>query len=155
MLLSDYLTVDRVLPHMRSRTKQAALGELAAVVSPAQPGATNRVVKVLADREKLASTGIGDEVAIPHGKLKTITTLVLILGRSAAGVEFGSIDGKPARLLFALVAPENSTVIHLKALARISRICKEPRFRDRLLQAADSQEMLDIVRAEDSRFAGA
>ncbi len=152
LLLSDYLTANRVLADMRSTTKEAALGELAALLTRDAEELLPDVHRVIAERERLASTGIGDEIAIPHGKLEVVGDLVLGLARSEAGLDFQSEDGKPTRLFFVLVAPESSTGIHLKALARISRLCKEPSFRRGLLAAADAREMYDVLCEEDSKF---
>jgi len=155
MQISDYITVNRVKADMQSTSKQDALVELAQLVTNGrEPAVKDQLVRVLGERERLASTGIGEEIAIPHGKLNAVGTLVVGLGRSAQGVDFESVDGKPTRLFFVLVAPENSTGIHLKALARISRLCKEPAFCSRLLAAPTSDEMYHILCQEDSKFSG-
>jgi PTS system nitrogen regulatory IIA component len=152
MQISDFITVDRVLAQMRSTAKEEALAELGELASNGRGVAVRQaIVKVLKERERLASTGIGEEIAIPHGKLDGVEQLVVALGRSIPGVEFESVDGKPTRLFFVLLAPENSTGIHLKALARISRLCKEPGFRTSLLEARSAQEMYEIVCREDAR----
>src|SRR5207344_3024542 len=93
--------------------------------------------KVLEEREQLASTAIGDGIAIPHGKLDAVGQLVGVLGRAPAGLEFESIDGKPTHIVFMLVAPSSSTGVHLKALARLSRLFRDAAFRDGLLAAPD------------------
>ena len=93
--------------------------------------------KVLEEREQLASTAIGDGIAIPHGKLDSVGRLVGALGRAVDGIEFESIDGKPTNLVFMLVAPASSTGVHLKALARLSRLFRDGDFRKRLLDAPD------------------
>jgi nitrogen PTS system EIIA component len=153
MQLTEYITIDRVVPALRATDKRAVLDELAALVGRGIPGVPPEVIaRVLADRERLASTGVGGGVAIPHGKLDGAGSLVLGLARSLEGVDFESIDGKPARLFFVLLAPSHSTGIHLKALARISRLCKEPLFAHRLLEAREPAEMLEVLEAEDGKF---
>jgi len=152
MQLADIITVDRVLAEMRATTKQAALDELAALAAGGDAELKGEVRRVLAERERLASTAIGDEVAIPHGKLDRVGRLLMALGRSQQGIEFESVDGKPTRLFFVLLAPENSTGLHLKALARISRLCKEPTFRTRLLGAEDARQILEVLCSEDAKF---
>jgi nitrogen PTS system EIIA component len=152
MHLADFITLQRVLPEMRSTLKREALGELGALMAGPDAAQAAPIAEVLADRERLASTAIGDEIAIPHGKLDTLGALALGLARSRAGLDFESVDGSPTRLFFVLLAPENSTGLHLKALARISRLCKEPLFRTRLLEAADAAQMLDILCTEDAKF---
>ena len=110
------------------------------------------LTKILADRERLASTAIGDGVAIPHGKLPSLQRLVGCVARSPRGVDFDSMDGRPTHVFFVLLAPENSTGIHLKALARISRLFKDPEFRTRLMQAQGAPEMFRVIADEDAKY---
>ena len=153
MHLADLITQDLILPDMQSMGKRDAIFELAALVAGQECSALQETIaRILMERERLASTAIGNEIAIPHGKLNSMQKLVLALGRSKQGLDFESVDGKPTRLFFVLLAPENSTGIHLKALARISRLCKEPSFCSRLLEAADSREMYDVLCTEDAKF---
>ena len=100
----------------------------------------------------MESTGIADGVAIPHGKLGTIADLVAAFGRSSPGVDFQAIDGQPSHIFFVLVAPENSVGLHLKALARISRLCKSPAFRGRLLAAKDAHDLFASIIEEDGKY---
>jgi PTS system nitrogen regulatory IIA component len=109
------------------------------------------LLRVLIERERLASTAIGEGVAIPHGKLP-VPKLVGCVGISRRGVDFESMDGRPTHIFFVLVAPENSTGIHLKALARISRLFKDPDFRSRLLQARDAADMFRVLADEDAKY---
>ena len=106
----------------------------------------------LIEREQLASTAIGEGVAIPHGKLGAVGEIVACLGRAPNGVEFDSMDGQPTYLFFVLVAPESSTGAHLKALARISRVFKDPEFRRRLMAAGDAETMYSVVADEDAKY---
>jgi nitrogen PTS system EIIA component len=108
-------------------------------------------VEVLREREKLGSTGIGEGVAIPHGKHAGLTQLLAAFGVSREGVDFEAIDGKPTHLFFALVAPENSAGVHLKALARISRLFKNPRFRAAILEAGSAADIHALIVQEDAR----
>jgi PTS system nitrogen regulatory IIA component len=129
------------------------LAELCNPLAATQPGLKGeRLVEVLEQREKLGSTGIGEGVAIPHGKMADLSRLVASFGVSRAGVNFDAIDGKPTHLFFALLAPENSAGIHLKALARISRLFKNPQFRDSILAAKNTAEIYALITAEDSRI---
>jgi nitrogen PTS system EIIA component len=152
MRIIDFIRVDRIAADMRAVDKEGALGELADLLRG--EGGVDRaaVLDAWIERERLASTGIGDGVAIPHGKLRTANGLVAALGRSRKGVEFGSMDGKPAHLFFALVAPENSAGLHLKALARISRLLKDSDFRARLLDAEGAEDLFQIVGEEDAKY---
>jgi PTS system nitrogen regulatory IIA component len=110
------------------------------------------LVRVLLERESLGSTGIGDGVAIPHGKLSFISDMVVAFGRSSRGVDFQSLDAKPAYLFFLLVTPDDKPGDHLKALARISRILKNPVLRENLKRASDRQELKRLLYEEDSKY---
>jgi fructose-specific phosphotransferase system IIA component len=110
-----------------------------------------KLVQILMKRESLGSTGIGQGVAIPHGKSDCVTKLVAAFGVARAGVNFDSLDGEPVHLFFLLVAPEDSAGPHLKALARISRLLKDKHFRDSLRAAKDEKLLVKIIREEDER----
>jgi len=110
------------------------------------------MVDVLMEREKLGSTGIGDGIAIPHGKLKGLDNLLLSFGRSREGVDFESIDGKPVHLFFLLMAPESSTGQHLKALAKISRMLKDERFRSELMSARSAEDLFKTIAEKDETY---
>ncbi len=110
------------------------------------------LARVLIDRETLASTAIGQGVAIPHGKLAELDGIIACLGRTKVGIDFDSIDGKPTFLFFVMVAPENSTGAHLKALAQISRMFRNEEFKERLLEATDSDAMYELIDQEDNKY---
>ncbi len=110
-----------------------------------------KLVQTLLKRESLGSTGIGQGVAIPHGKADCVKQLVAAFGISRTGVNFDSLDGEPVHLFFLLVAPEDSAGPHLKALARISRLLKDKHFRDSLRAAKDEKTLVKIIREEDER----
>jgi len=111
-----------------------------------------RLIQALEDRERLNSTALGDGVAIPHGKLPGLKRVLAAFGRSRLGVDFQSLDGKPTHLFFLLVAPEDSAGAHLKALARISRLLKDERFRARLMEAGGAHDLFETIREEDDRY---
>lgn len=153
MKITDILDESSIIKDLRSTTKKGVLEELSNVlVERGKLPDRDKVVEVLLEREKLGSTGIGDGIAIPHGKMKGIKELVISFGRSITGVDFESIDNKPTHLFFLLVAPENSAGIHLKALARISRLLKDSSFRNRLMEARDQQDLFRIIAEEDEKF---
>lgn len=153
MKITDFLDEASIIPDLRSISKKGILEELSnALVQRGKLPDRDKVVEVLLEREKLGSTGIGDGIAIPHGKMKEIKGLVTSFGRSIQGVNFESIDNKPAHLFFLLIAPENSAGIHLKALARISRLLKDPSFRNRLMEAKDRHDLFGIITEEDEKF---
>ncbi|MBW2599777.1 MAG: PTS sugar transporter subunit IIA, partial [Deltaproteobacteria bacterium] len=107
------------------------------------------MIEVLLEREKLGSTGIGDGIAIPHGKLAGLEKLVVSFGRSVTGVDFDSMDGRPVHIFFLLLAPENSAGLHLKALARISRMLKDISFRESLIKAETSEDIYNLIVEKD------
>lgn len=153
MKIVDLIKRDMVVPALKGTDKKAILEELAAYMASHHPRIDRATLaKVLIEREALASTAIGEGVAIPHGKLSAVGEIVACLGRATAGVEFDSMDGHPTYLFFVLVAPESSTGAHLKALARISRVFKDPEFRRRLLAAPDTEAMYSVVADEDAKY---
>jgi len=153
MKIAELLAPAAVVAQMKATGKNAALEELAEAITRAHAGLDrDAILRVLHERERLGSTGIGDGVAIPHGKLKNVDQLLLSFGRSRGGVEFDSMDGKPAHLFFLLLASEDSVGIHLKTLARISKLLKNPAIRDALLAADDSADLYRIITEEDSKL---
>lgn len=153
MKIEDILDAELVLPALAAHTKSGVLEELSsAVASRHRELDRERLVQALDERERLNSTALGDGVAIPHGKLPGIKRVFAAFGRSRPGVDFQSLDGKPTHLFFLLVAPEDSAGAHLKALARISRLLKDERFRTRLLEAPDAQALWATIREEDARY---
>ncbi|MBS2024921.1 MAG: PTS sugar transporter subunit IIA, partial [Deltaproteobacteria bacterium] len=136
MKIAEFLREDSILPELASADKAGALVELCGALARSQPGlVAGKLAEVLFEREKLGSTGVGEGVAIPHGKLPMLPGLLACFGRSVKGIEFGAIDNKPAHLFFVLFAPENSAGIHLKALARISRLLRGAPLRKAILEA--------------------
>ncbi len=153
MKITDLLTLTCIIPDLAATDKRAALEELAAPLVPGNEGLElDTVVEVLLERESLGSTGIGDNVAIPHGKLAALSGLKLAFGRSLKGVDFQSMDGKPSHLFFLLLAPINSAGLHLKALAKISRMLMNPSFRESLMQASQQQEILKLLVEQDEEL---
>lgn len=153
MKIVDFIREDCILPDLRSTAKLDLLDELADQLARQNAGVSkDSLMKVLVDRERLASTAIGEGVAIPHGKLDAVGKLIACVGRAREGVDFDSMDGRPTHLFFVLVAPENSTGVHLKALARISRLFKDPEFRSRLLAAGDAHDMFEVIADEDAKY---
>ena len=151
MKIQDIVSPEAIVDNLRADTKEGVLRELSEVIAKSIPKlSTNSLAAILMERENLGSTGIGDGVAIPHGKVAGIENLVAAFGRSRNGVQFHSLDGKPAHLFFLIMAPENSAGMHLKALARISRLLKNERFRRLLLEAADVDELRKLLNEEDA-----
>jgi PTS system nitrogen regulatory IIA component len=153
MKIIELLAPECILPEMQATSKRAALEELAAPLVSGPDGLEiSRVLEVLLDRERLGSTGIGDNIAIPHGKLAKLSRLRLSFGRSLKGVDFDSMDGKPSHLFFMLLAPANSAGLHLKALAKISRMLMSQTFRENLMKARGAQEIYRLIAERDAEF---
>ncbi len=155
MKIVDLIKRDMVVPALVATEKRDILEELAHYMSGRHPRIDRATLaRVLIEREQLASTAIGEGVAIPHGKLASVGVgaIAACLGRAPTGVDFDSMDGQPTYLFFVLVAPESSTGAHLKALARISRVFKDPEFRKRLLEAADADTMYSVIAEEDAKY---
>jgi len=153
MKITDILEPEGVIPDLKGPNKAAVLRELASHLAALHPRVkVEDLIAVLAERERLGSTAIGDGIAIPHGKLKGPDNIIGLFARHINGVDFDSLDGKPTFLFFLLVAPEDSTSLHLKALARVSRLLKDGAFRDRLTTAKDAAELYQLIKDEDSRY---
>jgi PTS system nitrogen regulatory IIA component len=152
MKIVEFLRADAVIANLSGQTGQAVLAELCRPLAAAQKVDAQRLVETLLDREKLGSTGIGEGVAIPHGKVPGLPGLIASFGRSTQGIDFRAIDGRPTHLFFTLFAPENSAGAHLKALARISRIFKNPAFREAILKAGTAEEVYRLIETEDAKY---
>jgi len=152
MKIQDVLIQDAIIPDLKAIDKKGVIEELAMPLARFSGIPFKEFVRVLMEREQLGSTGIGGGIGIPHGKLKELDSLLLGFGRSAKGVDFESMDGRPTDLFFLLVTPENSTGLHLKLLARISRILKNDPFRERLRYAKNSIEIFTAIKNEDEAF---
>jgi len=152
MKICDVLDRRSILPDLKARNKKGILEELVVPVAEIAGVSQKDLAKVLMERERLGSTGIGGGIGIPHGKMKDLESLVLGFGLSRKGVDFESLDGQPTHIFFLLITPENNTGLHLKLLARISRILKNDPFKSRLLGAADGDEILGIIKEEDEEF---
>ena len=152
MKILDGLHPDAILVDLKAVDKKGVLEELVTPVARLAGVDHKDLVRVLMERERLGSTGIGGGIGIPHGKLKSIDKLVLGFGLSRRGVSFDSIDGKPTHIFFLLVTPESSTGLHLKLLARISRVLKNEPFKAKLMAADGVNEIYAIITEEDEEF---
>jgi PTS system nitrogen regulatory IIA component len=153
MEIIDLLAPKCILPNLEATNKKGVLEELARALTPEPDGIPlQTVIDVLMDRERLGSTGIGDSIAIPHGKLPQLSQLMLCFGRSLKGVDFDSMDSKPSHLFFMLLAPLDSAGLHLKALAKISRMLMSQSFRDNLMQADGAEEIYRLIAERDAEF---
>jgi PTS system nitrogen regulatory IIA component len=145
MGLIKQIKASLVLPELAATSKKEVLHELAeAVQSQYSNLDTQTVFNILQEREALGSTGIGDGIAIPHGKVKNLREITICFGRSRKGLPFDALDGKPTHLFFLLLAPEDAAAPYLSCLAELSRFLKNPEVRERLLHAETRQELLNV-----------
>ena len=154
MNIMGFLDERAVSTEVKAGSKEDVIRELVELLVRAgavKERDVGKLLQILLKRESLGSTGIGQGVAIPHGKSDCVTKLVGAFGVSHTGVEFDSLDGEPVHLFFLLVAPEDSAGPHLKALARISRLLKDKHFRDGLRAANEDKQLIKIIREEDER----
>jgi PTS system nitrogen regulatory IIA component len=153
MKILDYLKEEWIVADLQGTDKSSVLRELASVlVKPCHVGSLEDLLQVLLEREKLESTGIGDGIAIPHGRLKKLKEFYISFGRSAKGIDFDSIDGKPSHLFFLVMAPENSAVNNLNLLGRIVTLLKDPSFRKQLMEGHSQEELFRSISEEDEKY---
>lgn len=148
--LVDFLPVQAICVDLKAQSKSEVFKEMAQVLSVAHQIQDSAILlNALLEREKLGSTGIGQGVAIPHGKTEQLQRVVAALGISKKGVQFDAIDGEPVHLVFTLVAPQNASALHLKILAKISRLLKDKLFRQELQKAQSAQEVVTQIQEEE------
>lgn len=153
MKILDILDKESIVTELKGVSKKQVLEELIEALLEKRPHLDrDNLMRVLLERERLGSTGIGDGIAIPHGKLKDLDQLALSFGKSTRGVDFESMDGKPVHLFFLLVAPESCAGIHLRALAKIARLLKNGMVRKRLGGVSTREEVYSVIQQEDEDF---
>ncbi|MBI3600777.1 MAG: PTS sugar transporter subunit IIA [Nitrospinae bacterium] len=153
MKITDILDESSVIADLKAKTKKDIIAELIVpLIKNGKIKDKDKLLDSLMEREKLGSTGIGENVAIPHAKSREIETIVATFGLSNGGVNFDSLDQKPVYFIFLLVSPEGSAGVHLKTLARISRLLKNPVFRRDLLNLKNEKEIYEAILREDSKL---
>jgi PTS system nitrogen regulatory IIA component len=151
--LTDILKESSVISDIKGTTKEKILTELAGQLKAAGlVKDVDSVVRIIMEREALGSTGIGDGVAIPHGKMKGPGGVLVAFGRSRQGVDFDAVDGQPVHIFFLVLAPEDSASLHLKVLSRISKILRDPSFRKKLLKLPDAHSLYESIVEEDEKL---
>jgi PTS system nitrogen regulatory IIA component len=151
--ISGFLKRENLIVCFKSDEKEAALGELCALLAQnGDVGDAGAALDAVMKRENLGSTGIGDEVAIPHARIAQAKSLTGAFGMSRNGIEYFAMDDKPVRLVFMLVAAEDSAGTSLKALARISRLLRSSGFRERIENAKSAEEMYSMIAGEDEKL---
>jgi len=153
MKIMDFLCKDAIEVNLEATKKKEALMELINKLVAAnriKENSKEKILQALLEREKLGSTGIGQGIAIPHAKTDKITEIVCAIGTSLKGVEFDALDGENVHIIFLLVAPQDSAGMHLKVLAKISRLLKDKFFRQALREAKSPGEVIKIIKEEDA-----
>ena len=151
MRLTELLNVQAVTTRLRARSKREAIGELVELLEAAHGiDSHGEILDRVLRREAMMSTGIGNGVAIPHGKARLVDRLVAACGVAPDGIDFESVDGEPATLFILLVAPETGGALHVKVLANISRLLKEETVRQTLREAAGPDAFLAALRAAEA-----
>lgn len=152
MKLMDFLDKKAIIPELKKGNKEEVIREMVSkLVTMGEIKDGEETVRILMEREKLGSTGIGEGVAIPHGKSKDVKKITAVFAKAKEGIDFEALDGEPVYLFFLLVAPESSTSEHIKALARISRLLKDSNFRKKLKMKQTTEEILSTISEEDKR----
>ena len=148
MNIADYLHKDAVLPELASTDMDGVLGELTGSLEKLYPElASVDPVRILQEREAMGSTAVGEGIAIPHGKVSGLPTVVLAVGRSLDGVECNAPDGRPCHVFFLILAPEHGAGPHLRLLAQIARRVKDPVYRSELLLAQTRDQLWQTLSA--------
>ena len=153
MKLKDILSNNSIIIPLKSLKKEEVIEEMVNYLYQHKKiEDRDRILKAILDREKVMSTGVGDRVAIPHGKSDGVTDIVALFGITEHDIDFHSIDNKPVRLIFMLVGPPDQTGPHLKVLSRISRLMHKGEFRDRLLNSHTPEEVMAIIEREEEKY---
>lgn len=146
MKLGEYLDKDLIIHELSASTKNEVLAELVKPVIAKFPTLSSEaVIRILQDRESLGTTGIGDGIAIPHGKIEGLDKIVLVAGRSSEGIDFEALDYKLCNVFFLVLAPEQVAGMHLRILAQISRLLKDKDFRSAFAQTASTEELWTLL----------
>jgi nitrogen PTS system EIIA component len=145
MPLLEFLTPEAVVPHMRATAKKPVLHELAAHAARLTGLDERTIFEALLQRERLGSTGIGDGIAIPHGKLPGLQRMFGLFAKIEKPIDFEALDSQPVDLVFLLLAPEGAGADHLKALARVARALREPGAPERLRKACDADVLYAVL----------
>jgi nitrogen PTS system EIIA component len=148
MLLTDLVAPNAVIPALKVNSKKQVLQELAAKAAQLTGQAERSVFETLMQREKLGSTGVGNGIAIPHGKLAKLGKLFGLFARLDRPVDFEALDGQPVDLLFLLLAPETAGADHLKALARVARLLRDPDVARKLRESRDAEAIYAVLTME-------
>lgn len=145
MPLNDLVAQQAVIPALKVNNKKQALQEIAARAAELTGRAEREILDVLMQRERLGSTAIGNGIAIPHGKLPKLEKLIGLFARLDRPIDFEALDGQPVDLIFLLLAPENAGADHLKALARVARLLRDPDTTRLLRDSSDREALYSVL----------
>ena len=153
MTLLEILSSETTIVGLKANSKEEIIEELVDCLDASDAiSDRDKVLQAVVEREKIMSTGIGDGIAIPHGKSDAVQRLVAALGTHRHGVDFEALDGEPAFVFFLLVSPANVSGPHIKALARISRLLKNDEFKKSLIEASTPAEVLEAIAEEEKQY---
>ena len=145
MPLNDLVAPNAIIPALKVNGKKQALQELAAAAAELCGQNERAIFEILMQREKLGSTGVGNGIAIPHGKLPKLTKLFGLFARLDRPIDFESLDGQPVDLVFLLLAPEGAGADHLKALARVARLLRDQDVARKLRESRDAEAIYAVL----------
>src|SRR6187455_3437296 len=145
MTLTDVVALDAIIPALKVNGKKQALQELAAKAAQISGHSEKTIFETLMQREKLGSTGVGNGIAIPHGKLPKLNRVFGLFARLDRPVDFDALDGQQVDLVFLLLAPEGAGADHLKALARVARLLRDPEVARKLRDARDASAIYSVL----------
>jgi len=149
MKVTDILKKEFIISDLKGKQKEEVINELIDLFN--NDKRVNDIEKVL-EREKIMSTGVGKGFAIPHGKTDAINEIIAAFGKTGSPIEYQALDNKPVNLVFLLVGKDNLVSTHIKLLSRISRMMNKDDFREDLLKASSSEEILDLFRKEEENY---
>jgi len=153
MKITDILKKEHIIDNLVSTDKASTLEEISSFLkNKGLVSNKETLLNALMGRELLGSTGIGENVAIPHAKISEIDQIITMFGRSIKGIEFDSLDKKPVHFIYLVLAPMNSSGQHLKVLARISRLLKNKSLRESIISATETNQIYSIIADEDSKY---
>lgn len=156
MKIANLLVEEGIITEVEASSKTELLKRISDTIARCYPSfSADEIFRVLMEREQLGSTGVGDGIAIPHGKLPedrfaSEPLPILLFARSLRGIDFDAMDSKPVYLIFTLIAPENCPGLHLKVLAKIARFLKNKEVQEKLLHAKSKKEILEIINQYDN-----
>jgi PTS system nitrogen regulatory IIA component len=153
MPITDLVAPNAIIPAMKVNGKKQALQEIAAKAAGLTGQSDRAILEILLQREKLGSTGVGNGVAIPHGKLPKLNKVLGLFARLERPIDFEALDGQPVDLVFLLLAPEDAGADHLKALARVARLLRDPDTARKLRESRDAEALYAVLAIPSSASA--